>query len=200
MIHRVRLALLALACATPFTVASQTPSFIYVRGAAGSASSMYAAYSLGPAAAVFGMVVNPRTGYHEIIAGGVARIAHPHGATSIALTAADASDAWYLQLYLVPSVSVGRASFGGTLELYQPLSRAGTYDLDVNPITALIRIAPGVSAGPSYRIGLAAGALRKQAAGLMIQTRVPRGGITVEWLAGLSRLHGDLRASLQAAF
>jgi len=113
MIHRVRLAVLALACASPFTMAGQTPSFVYVRGAAGSASSMYAAYSLGPAAAVFGMVVNPRTGYHEIIAGGVARLAHPHGATSIALTAADASDAWYLQLYLVPlSAWDGRHSAG----------------------------------------------------------------------------------------
>src|SRR2546423_2016960 len=98
MIHCVRLAALALACATPFTVAGQTPSFIYLRGAAESASSMYAAYSLGPAAAVFGMVVNPRTGYHDSIAGGGARLAHPHDATSIALTAADASAPSDLQL------------------------------------------------------------------------------------------------------
>ena len=161
---------------------------------------MYAAYSLGRAAAVFGMVVNPRTDYHELIAGGVMRVAHPHGSTLIALTAADASDAWYLQLYVVPSITVGIASFGGTLEFYQPLERAGTYDLDVNPINALIRVARGVNAGASYRIGLAEGAVRKQAAGLMIQTGIPRGAITVEWLAGLSRLHGDVRASLNAAF
>src|SRR5205814_8352446 len=140
------------------------------------------------------MVAHYRHGYHEIIEGRVALIAHDHSATTIALTAADANDAWNLQLYLVPSVSVGRASFGGTLELYQPLSRAGTYDLDVNPINALIRIAPGVSAGPSYRIGLAAGALRKQVAGLMIPTRIPRGGLTDDWRAGLSRSHAGLHA------
>jgi hypothetical protein len=184
----------------PATLAAQTPSFIYVRGAAGSANSMYAAYSLGLAAAVFGMVVNPRSGYHEVIAGGVIRVAHRGGATLLALTTADASDSWYLQLYVVPSITVGRASFGGTLELYQPLERKGTYDLDVNPINALVRIAPGVSVGPSYKIGLAEGAVRKQAAGLMVQTTIPRGSISVEWLAGLARAGGDVRASLSAAF
>jgi hypothetical protein len=178
----------------------QTPSFIYVRGAAHSANSMYAAYSLGRAAVVFGMVVNPHTDYHEVIAGSVMRVAHPHGSTLFALTAADASDAWYLQLYVVPSLTFGRASLGGTLELYQPLERAGTYDLDVNPINALVRIVPGVNVGASYKTGFAPHAVRKQAAGLMVQASIPRGGITLEWLAGLAHAGGDVRASLNAAF
>jgi hypothetical protein len=197
----LRVAILSLLCGIGATAASaQTPSFIYVRGAAGSANSMYAAYSLGPVALVFGAVINVRSGYREVIAGAVARVATGRQSTLLALTAADASDSRYLQFYVVPSLAVGSLALGGTLETYIPLQSAGTWDLDVNPVTALIEVAPRVRVGPSYKTAFAPGSLARHSAGLACKIVIPRGALTIEWLAGLRRAHGDVRAALEASF
>src|SRR5438093_12419707 len=94
---------------------AQTPSFIFVRGAANSANSMYAAYSLGPAALVFGAVINVHNGYREVIGGAVMRVARCKSSALLALSAAYASDGRYPQFYVVPSPALHNLSRAATL-------------------------------------------------------------------------------------
>ena len=187
-------------CGTAGVAAAQTPSFIFVRGGARSANSMYAAYSLGPAAVVFGAVINTHSGYREVIGGLVMRVPAGPSAVTLALTAADASDSKYLQFYVVPSIVVGRLTLGGTLETYVPFESKGTWDLDINPITALMLVTPGLRVGPSYKTSLAPGYFAAHSAGVAVKVGIPRGAFTIECLAGLHRAHGDVRAALEASF
>ena len=179
---------------------AQTPSFIFVRGAANSASSMYAAYSLGPAALVFGAVINVHNGYREVIGGAVMRVARGENSALLALTAADASDSRYLQFYVVPSLAVHNLSLGGTLETYIPLEDKGTWDLDVNPVTALFPVTAKLRVGPSYKTSFAPGVIPRHRGGAALKVLIPRGAMTLEWLAGLRRAGGDVRVVLEASF
>jgi hypothetical protein len=177
-----------------------TPNFVFARYATVSASSMYVGYTLGAAAAVLGMVINPRTGYRELIGGAVTRVAWGRQSANLALALADAPEGEYLQAYLVPSLVAAGVSVSGTLELYQPLVRTGTTQLDLNPVSLTLRLGEWVGIGGCYTLGLASGAPSRQRAGPTLQLQVPRGSLRVELLRNVARSAPEVRMSFEAAF
>ena len=122
--------------------------FIFARFASRSAHTLYAGYGIGRAVVIAGMVQNPRTGYHEIIAGaGIQVFPRRRNGATIVLAGADASESAYLQLYVVPSFAVWSVAITGTVEAYQPLESTGSRQLGLNPLTATVRIHRRLSAG-----------------------------------------------------
>jgi hypothetical protein len=184
------------ACASDLRL--DTSSFLYARYATSSASSLYAGYGFGKAGIVFGMVENPRSGYRELVMGALSRMTWRGQALTVALAAADASDGTYLQTYLVPSLARGSVSVSGTIEWYEPLG-SGTRQLDLNPITVLLKLGPRVSAGAFYALGLAQGAAPRQRAGPALQVEVPPGVIKLELVRNLSRSASEVRVVFQAS-
>jgi len=176
------------------------PSFLYARYATSSSSSLYVGYTLGPAALVFGAVVNPRTGYRELIGGGVSRAMWGRQSITVAFAAAEATESRYLQGYLLPAFALGRVSISGTLELYEPLESGGTRQFDVNPGTVLLRVTDRVALGGCYALGLTSGAGPRHRAGPVLQLAIPRGALTLELLRGVARAKSEVRMSIEAAF
>jgi hypothetical protein len=177
-----------------------TPSFISVRYASASSSSVYAVYTMGPAGVVLGMVLNPRTGYRELVGGLVSRAVWGRQSITIAVAGADAPESAYLQTYLLPSLVVGGVSVSATFELYHPLQHAGTGQLYLNPLAVVLRPASWIGVGGVYALGVSSGEGPGHRAGPTIEVDIPRGAVKVELLRHLHRPSNEVRMSVEAAF
>ncbi len=175
-------------------------SFVYARYATRSASSLFAAYGLGMAGAFFGMVENPRSGYHELIGGLFSRLASRQVELNVGLAFADASDSIYMQTYLTPAGAVGRLSMSAALEWYEPLESAGVRQIDMNPLTALVRLAPHVSAGAIYATGYTAGESLRHRAGPAVQLDALSGTLKLEVIRNISRSADEVRVAFVASY
>jgi len=151
--------------------------------------------------AFVGMVQNPKSPYRELIIGTYARVTWDRQSVLVALGFADATDSDYLQTYFVPSISKGSLMLSGTIEWYQPLERSGTRQLDVNPISLVLRVSKRFGLGPAYTLGLAKGGLLRQRGGLKVELTPPWGMIGVELLRrSTGGASTELRTAVSAAF
>ena len=181
-----------------FTIGA--PNFVIARYASVSASSLYAGYSLGAAGVLVAMVNNPRSGYHELVVGAMSRIARGQQGASFAVAIADASDATYLQVYLVPSVLVGRFSLSSTIEWYDPVARGGSRELDLNPVTARVQVNRWLGMGVAYALALPAGTGAHERIGPTVRVAIPRGALYTEFLRNLRNSAAEVRVGMDLAF
>jgi hypothetical protein len=207
------LATAAVDAADTATVATQrAPSFLFTRHGTRNASVLYASHGMGRYGAFFGVVDNPRTGYDELIAGvntqwSVADSAGTSRSLLLGLAAARATDADYLQLYVIPSFTRGRLSVGGTLELYQPLGTIfggafqgnGRRQMELTPLQVLWRLNSTWSVGTTYVLSVAEGRGPRDRGGPALRRAVPRGSLTVDYLYGWRRSRDELRLSYRVA-
>ena len=176
-------------------------NFIFARFASRSSHTLYAGYGIGRGVVIAGMVQNPRTGYREIIAGaGVQVFPRRRSGATIVLAGADASESAYLQVYIVPSLALWSIAIAGTVEAYQPLERAGSRQLGLNPLTAVVRIHGPLSAGATYLWSIAEHEPAQQAAGPALKLVLPKGSVTLDLIRTLSRFASEVRLSFQARF
>jgi hypothetical protein len=185
---------------TPAGVRLSVPSFVFARWATRSASSLYAGYTAGPVGGFVGLVVNPRSGYREMLGGVVSRVGYRDQAVTLGLAYADATESKYLQAYVVPSLLVAGASVSGTIELYVPLEEAGTHQLDVNPIAVILHPASWFGVGGAYASGMAEGDRPRHRAGPTVEIGISRGSIKAEFLRNLTLGYYEGRISFEAAF
>ena len=177
-----------------------SPSFIIARYASVSASSLYAGYSLGAAGVLVAMVNNPRSGYRELVVGAMSRVAQGAQGASFAVAIADATDATYLQLYLVPGMALGRFTLSSTIELYEPVARGGTRELDANPVTARFQLNSWLGVGAAYALALPAVGETHERIGPTFRVAVPRGALYTEVLRNLRNSAAEVRVGMDLAF
>ena len=154
MILRVHHVLaLALLLAAPSSASSQEAGpapwgLFNVRYDTRTSDFIYAAYGYGRNFALVGVLDNPRSGYTELL-GGVGRTfsAGDRYSHVMAIAAARASDAWYAQLYYLPTVHAGRLWVRATNEWYIPVDRAGTLQFAVSPLSVTVPVARLVEIG-----------------------------------------------------
>jgi len=157
------------------------PRFIYARYASAASLALYAGYTVGPLFAFAGVVQNPRSEYREALLGlgtGLAS-AGGNGAT-VGLAGTYASDGWYGQLYVLPSLRLGRLQLEGTIEGYFPLEDRGTRQLDVTPAYAYLLLTPRVALGGTYLLAAQPGQPLSHAGGPSLRIWVPRGSLTLD--------------------
>jgi hypothetical protein len=177
-----------------------TPSFVFVRYATESASALYAARGFGPLGGFVAMVQNPKTGYRELIVGGLTQAVWGRQSILMAVAYADVSESPYLQTYIAPTFSRGRLTLSGTVEWYEPLESAGTRQLDVNPASLMARVSGKLSIGAAYTVGLEARQRARSRAGPAMELKLPWGTLRMELLDRLSGGPTELRPSIFAAF
>lgn len=105
--------------------------------------------------------------------GGVGRRVgrEPVGAI-IAVAASLAPDAWYAQVYLFPTLSLGRMTVSGTAVWYEPLEAGGVRQFYLNPLTATVPVGRHVEAGVSDVLAVQAGAPANNMAGPTLRLRL----------------------------
>jgi hypothetical protein len=176
------------------------PNFLLFRYASRTSLSLYAAYGEGNLLLFAGMVQNPRTAYRETAGGLGLNVRLGNGASAVVATAvASATDSWYAQLYLLPNWTAGRLSVNGTLELYEPLHRAGARQLDVNPCSAFWRLLDRLEVGAAYLLFSQVGSAPTQEAGPAVRVTVPHGNLTTELFRRISGGPTEVRLTFQAA-
>lgn len=199
--------LITLVCclAVPGSAAAQTSparswGFVSARYSTGS-SALFGGYGYGPAFGVAGMIINPRSGYTELIGGAGLRFSLGRASShTAAIAAARATDASYAQLYYLPSITFGRITTELTLLAYMPNGPHGTKQFYVNPASVLVALPGGVSIGASYRLGMEENIGTRQGAGPTIQMAVPKGALTVDLLRGMQAFKDEARVSFRAFF
>jgi hypothetical protein len=159
----------------------EAPSFVFARYASGSASALYAVRGFGRIGGLVAMVQSPETRYRELIVGSFTQLNWNRQSVLVALAYADATESQYLQAYVAPSFAVGRLSLSGTIEWYEPLGRAGTRQLGVNPASLELRVNDHLWLGGAYTLSVA-------------ENEIPqhRGGPVLEWVLGRSTLRLEL--------
>lgn len=106
----------ALAQETPGVLRAAGSSFMWARHATQSSSSLYGVSDLGTVSVVAAMVQNLRTGYREVLGGVLSTFSYDRQAVTVALAYADATDASYLQAYLLPDLRAGVFSLTAAVE------------------------------------------------------------------------------------
>lgn len=193
--------------AAPRSVAGQATgggphtAFLLARCDTWSAWALYAGYGEGPWDGMFALVHNPRTGYREALIG-IARAfaAAPGRRVTLALAAAAASDSWYGQLYVVPSLTVDPLHLSGTIEIYVPLEARGAFQDYMSPLSLRVALNPRVELGATSVMEGELDTPTGHALGPGISVAVPHGSISVDWVVGLSAYSTEARATFQAAW
>src|ERR1041385_7490576 len=104
----------------------QPHGFISTRYDAHTSSNIFIGYQIGKFLPMGALVSNPRTTYRDHLLG----LAHfgsisPSVGLTWAVAGAKAIDSWYGQLYVLPSITVGRLTYDAQFELYVPLQTQG---------------------------------------------------------------------------
>ena len=181
MISRVRIAVVSvLALTAPSVARSQEAeaapwALFSVRYDTRTSDFIYAAYGYGHAFAMVGALQNPRSGYTELLGAVGSTFAIGSGPTqSVAIGAARASDSWYAQLYYLPSLHRGPVWIRATSELYLPLSRTGTLQFSVSPLSTTVPIFSSVDGGVAMDVSASRGARTSIAIGPELRLALPK--------------------------
>lgn len=177
------------------------PYFVYLRYGAHSPEYAFASYSFGTPAVMVGIISDAAAGYDEVQAGAGVNLYAPSGnGAAFYAMGSRATDSWYLELYALPTLTAGRLSVTSFAGTYVPLEDAGVRQVFVDPVTALVRVAPRLSLGASSSWYKVDGYPGKLGAGPALQVAIPRGSVTVDALRGLAHFRDEVRVTVQLAF
>jgi hypothetical protein len=175
--------------------------FVSARYSTGTAGFLFGGYGYGPAFAMVGMVNNPRSGYTEFLGGAGGRfVTGPRVSHAVAFAASHATEAWYAQIYWLPTLAFGSMTVEATVQASAPLEDAGDAQLAINPLTVHLRLAPRVSIGPVAQVALQDGIGPAYAAGAGVRLTVPAGAVTVDLLRGIRAFDHEVRISFRAFY
>lgn len=173
------------------------PTFAVVRFASQAAHVVYSGYGTEALTGFIGLVMNPRSGYHEAILGVATTLAPSTGASALVGVAyADASDARYVQLYINPDVRVGRMLLDGTIEGYVPLGSRGVVQMATAPLNLVVGLTGRVALGASWVGGVQQQGLPSHAIGPSLRVRIPSGRLSVDLLHGAMRAPREVRVTV----
>lgn len=175
--------------------------FISTRYDGVTSSNIYIGYTVGPVTPMAALVSNPRSGYREHILGAVRfETINRHLGLTWAVAGAKAIDAWYGQLYVLPSVNYGRLSYDATFELYVPLERAGVHQLGMNPGNLMYKLNDRLSIGGMAVWSSQSNGPYNLGAGPSLRLSIPRGTITLDAPLGVTRWASEGRITFFTSY
>lgn len=174
----------------------QPHGFISTRYDTRTSSNIYFGYQIGRFTPMVALVSNPRTTYREHLVG----LAHfgnisPHVGLTYAIAAAKAIDSWYGQLYVLPSVTIGKLRYDAQFELYVPVQSQGVHQLAMNPGNLMYELSKRVAVGAVGVWSSQTGAPYQVGAGPSLKVRVPKGSITFDGVLGVTRWDSEARVT-----
>jgi hypothetical protein len=162
---------------------------------------IYAGYGYGDTFGMVAVLHNPRSGYSEHLGGIGRRFTFANGPTQFAaLAVAKATEGWYGQLYLLPTLHRGNTWVRATSESYVPLSSSGTPQFALSPIAATFAVNARFEAGVSTDWAIARDAGPTTAVGPQIRLAVPSATLSLDAQRVIGSKASRLRVSFLAAF
>jgi hypothetical protein len=175
-------------------------TFVLARYGTRSSRALYAGYGTATWQGILAVIENPRTEYREALVGLARALTLPSGqGVTLAVAMADASDALYTQVYIVPTLSWGSLALSGTGEIYAPLQRRGAFQYYLNPLSMHVSSGSRLQFGTSYVMAGQTQQPLSQALGPSVKTAVPHAAVTLDWLVGLAAYRSEVRLTFQSA-
>jgi hypothetical protein len=179
---------------------NETFGFTSTRYSNTTADFIFTGYGSRNVFGMLGLVLNPRSGYSEVLGGVGIRFALGSTNHAVALTYAEATDSPYTQIYFLPSVTLGATNVEATFQLYMPSASRGVWQFGLNPLSVFTEVAGPVSVGGSYQLNTQERGLPQHLAGPAFRLILPRGVLTLDLLNGIKRSQNEIRASFRAGF
>ena len=180
---------------------SRTWGFVAARIDSRFAHYVYTGYGYAAIFAVGALVDNPRTGYTEQILGAGVRLPlHAHDTQFAVIAICNASDARYVQLYYLPSLTIGRLAAGATFEAYVPLDTVGISQFAITSLTVTTHVRGPLSAGFAYELSAAQRARTAHGVGGAVRLGLPHAELGADAMHGLGHAPAHLRLSFRAFY
>lgn len=173
--------------------------FFNARWDSQTSSFIYAGYGYGRLFGFGGVLANPRSGYTEVVGGAGATFGGGKFSSLVGLAGAKATEAWYAQLYYLPTVMIGPATLRATLEWYFPLEDAGIRQFAITPVSVTVPMGRRLEGGVAGELAAAQGFASSVWVGPELRLRIPRATIGVNAFAGLGEA-GRGRAFFNTSF
>lgn len=202
----VRLALVAAAGVAPCWVAMGQspapagPSFMVIRYSSQASLTFYGGYQVGRVLGFVGFVQNPRNSYREALVGVGTTMTLGRGSLLVGLAGADASDGWYGQLYLLPTLRTSRLELSGTIEVYQPLEAGGAYQFYTTPLNGFLVVNRDLAVGMTYLASAQAGIPDGHALGPSIRVGIPKGSLRFDLMRRVRLAPSEVRITVTTSF
>jgi hypothetical protein len=197
----ILLPLIAWHRATAQAKAAEPWSLVNVRYDTRSSDFVYAVYGYQNVFAMVGLLENPRSAYTELLGGLGTRFATSSTTSHyVALTAAKASDAWYAQVYWLPSARVGVVTTRATVEWYAPLESPGVAQLYVTPFSSTVRLTRQLEAGAAFDLAATRGTRTSFSLGPELRFSIPRAVLGVDVFNQVTEGGTRFRMFFSAAF
>jgi hypothetical protein len=174
----------------------QPHGFLSTRYDTRTSSNIFFGYTMGPVTPMVALVSNPRTTYREHLIGVVRfETFTPHLGLTWAVAGAKAIDSWYGQLYVLPSITVGRLHYDAQFELYVPLQDQGVHQFAMNPGNLMFDLTPKLAIGAVGVWSEQTGAPYQVGGGPSLKLRVPKGSISLDGVLGVTRWESEARVT-----
>jgi hypothetical protein len=197
------LALLVLSTAARAQSGGSAPwSILSIRYDTRTSDFIYAVYGYGRVFAMAAVLDNPRSGYTEVLGGLGTRFSVGGGPTQFTAGAvARVGDAWYAQLYYLPTLHTGPVTTRATAEAYIPISGPGTVSqFALSPISATVAASKRLEAGVGMDLAAASQDRTSTAIGPELRLALPNATLILDAQHALDRAASRLRLSFLAAF
>jgi hypothetical protein len=176
-------------------------SLVNVRYDTESSAFVYAVYGHQNVFAMVGLLDNSRTAYTELLGGLGTRFSTSSTTLHyVAVAAAKATDAWYAQVYWLPSARVGAVTTRATVEWYASLERAGVAQLYVTPLSSTLRLTRQLEAGAAFDLAAARGTRTSLSLGPELRLSIPRAVLGADVFNQLTEGGTRFRMFFVAAF
>jgi hypothetical protein len=162
---------------------------------------IYAAYGYGDMFAMAGVLHNPRSDYSEVLLAAGRRFTVAGGPTQFAAAGmARAGDAWYAQLYFLPTLHRGAWWLRATSEFYLPVGATGTPQFALSPAAITFELVRRIEAGMSADVALARQAIPSTTVGPQLRFALPQATFAIDVHRGFGGQASRLRLSFLSAF
>lgn len=180
---------------------STSPYLVYLRAGGTSPTYGYVLYNVGTGVFGIGVLADWRNAYREFTAGaGLNLYAKSGDGATVMAAVADASDSWYLEVWVFPAVATGRLSLTGFGGLYVPAEQAGVWQYYFDPAAIFWRVGGSIAIGSSYSGYKVEGLPPRHGVGPAMQILIPHGTAMVEILRQLKNFRHEMRVTMQFTF
>jgi hypothetical protein len=187
-------------------IEAQSPAFTphgFISSRYGTASSslILVGYTVGPVTPMVALVEDPHGDSHEELAGLLrAQPLGRHLRVTYGTAIAKTEEAWFGELWLSPSLAIGRVRSDFRLKQYLPLEPAGHREFTMNPASVVVDLSRHLSIGAVTGLVNEAGSQHELGAGPRLGVKVSKGSLAFDGIFGLTNRESEMRVSFYTQY
>ena len=178
-----------------------TWGFVNARYDTRASAYIYTGYGWRGVFGMAGVVNNPHTGYSELVGGaGVVFKTGPDAEHWVAFATAGAGSRAFAQIYWLPKVRAGAATYRATVKWKIPYDGSEPQKLSVSPLSMTVPLGGRLAGGVAMDVAAAEGARANIGAGPEVRLTLPGAALGLNVLGDVTGKASGVRLSFASAF